>query len=93
MNNENLFEGISDLNSKLFVASLGALLVGKDSGLKIRCNAEEMKAISEAFIATKNLHEDLQNSKSSFKSISSKLQIKNEKAIQFERVLGIRWPL
>lgn len=90
---KDLFEGIDSLNDRLFATSLYSLIVGKDAGFKLRASKKEMSALSEVLKATKTLHEELNKEDATLISISSKLHEKNLKAIEFERLFGIRWPL
>jgi peptidoglycan hydrolase CwlO-like protein len=82
-----------NLNKKIFEIALSSILIGKDTSLKIRGNKKEMKAITEAFRATKNFHEELYKEDASLESISLKLQEKREKIAEFEKIIGIRWPI
>ena len=81
------------LNKKIFEIALTSFLVGKDTSLKIRGNKKEMKAITEAFRATKNFHEELYREGATLESISLRLQEKREKIAEFEKIIEIRWPI
>ena len=77
----------------MFVASLGAWLVGKYVNTKLRGNRDEVTAISNALSASRRFQEELNKPGATVDSVVDKLRIKNMSAAEFERVLGVRWPL
>ena len=78
---------------KLLLASLGAWLVGKTVSTKIRGTKEEIRAVANALMASKRFHEELRKPGATLESVSQKLRLKHATAAEFERVLGVRWPL
>lgn len=91
---EDLFEGMYlNLTGKLFLASLGAWMVGKTVNTKIRGNSDEITAVSNALMASKKFQEELHRPGATVDSVIEKLHIKQMSAAEFERVLGVRWPL
>lgn len=93
-NDETLNEGgYLNLTGKIFLASLGAWLVGKVINTKLRGNRDEIQAVSNALMASKRFQDELRRPGASVESVIEKLRIKQMSASEFERVLGVRWPL
>jgi hypothetical protein len=91
---ENLFEGgYLNLTGKILLASLGAWLVGKVVNTKLRGNQDEITAVSNALMASRRFQEELRKPGASVQSVIEKLRIKQMSASEFERVLGVPWPL
>lgn len=91
---ETLIEGsYLNLTGKIMLASLGAWMIGKVVNTKIRGNESEVKVIANALRASKRFQEELRRPGASVQSVMEKLNVKNMSAAEFERVLGIRWPL
>ena len=91
---ETLIEGsYLNLTGKIMLASLGAWMIGKIVNTKIRGNESEVKVIANALRASKKFQEELRRPGASVQSVMEKLNVKNMSAAEFERVLGIRWPL
>ncbi len=91
---ENLSEGYYlNLTGKLLLASLGAWLVGKVVNTKIRGNQDEMNAVANALMASRRFQDELHRPGASVQSVIEKLKIKQMSASEFERVLGVAWPL
>jgi predicted sulfurtransferase len=91
---ENLFEGgYLNLTGKILLASLGAWLVGKVVNTKLRGNQDEITAVSNALMASRRFQDELHKPGASVQSVIEKLHIKQMSAAEFERVLGVPWPL
>lgn len=86
-------EVYNSLTGKLLLASIGAWFVGKTVNTKIRGTQQEIKAITNALIASKRFQEELHRPGATVESIAKKLKIKHVSAAEFERALGVRWPL
>lgn len=86
-------EGYLNLTGKIFLASLGAWLVGKVVNTKLRGNRDEVTAVSNALMASRRFQEELRRPGATVQSVIEKLRIKQMSAAEFERVLGVRWPL
>jgi hypothetical protein len=86
-------EGYLNLTGKIFLASLGAWMVGKYVNTKLRGSRDEVAAVSNALMASKRFQEELRRPGASVQSVIEKLHIKQMSAAEFERVLGIKWPL
>lgn len=93
--NDDLLQegGYLSLTGKMLVASLGAWLVGKFVTTKIRGNRDEISAVSGALMASKRFQEELNRPGATVDSVMEKLRVKQMSASEFERVLGVRWPL
>jgi hypothetical protein len=91
---ETLAEGgYLNLTGKIMLASLGAWMLGKIVNTKIRGNQSEVSVITNALLASRRFQDELRRPGASVQSVIEKLQVKNMTAIEFERVLGVRWPL
>jgi hypothetical protein len=91
---KDLFEGTdTNLAGKMLLASLGAWLVGKSVNTKVRGNVNEVTAISNALLASKSLQEELRSPGATVESVTVKLRAKQASATEFERVIGVPWPL
>lgn len=88
--NERLYV---NLTGKLLLASLGAWLVGKVVNTKIRGNEDEISAVSNALMASRRFQDELNKPGASVQSVIEKLRVKQMSASEFERVLGVKWPL
>jgi len=78
---------------KIFFATLGAWLVGKTVNTKLRGSRKEVEAVANALSASKRFQDELNRPGASVESVVQKLGIKHMSATEFERVLGIPWPL
>lgn len=92
--NEGVFGdfGISTVG-KVFLAGVAAWLVGRASNIKVRGTPEEVKALKNALMSSKKFQQELNKPGATVQSIMDKLQLKNISAQEFERKLGIPWPL
>jgi hypothetical protein len=86
-------DGYLNLTGKLLVASLGAWLVGKYTNTKLRGSSEEVEAVKNALLSSRKFQDELQRPGATVASVMEKLRIKQMSAAEFERVLGVRWPL
>lgn len=91
--NELFESGQFNPTSKLLFATLGAWITGKRMNVKVRGTLDEVTAITDALMATKRLHEELLRCDATVETITEKLQKKKESATEFERILGIPWPM
>lgn len=81
------------LLGKVFFTAVAAWLVGKLTNLKIRGTEDEVMAVSNAMMASHRFQEELQSPGATVESVMNKLGLKHASAREFERVLGIEWPL
>lgn len=82
-----------NLLGKIFFAAVGAWLVGKAVNLKIRGTPEEVQAVTNAMMASRTFQEELSRSGATVESVMQKLGLKHASAREFERILGVPWPL
>lgn len=82
-----------NFTGKLMLASLGAWLVGKVVNTKIRGRQEEIQAVANALMASRRFQDELNKPGASVQSVVEKLRLKQLSAVEFERVLGVPWPL
>ena len=78
---------------KLFIGALGAWIVGKATKTKVRGTPEEIRAVAMALASSRRFQEELENDGATVKSVMAKLDVKNMSAKEFERILGVPWPL
>jgi len=78
---------------KIFLTSVAAWLVGKAINLKIRGTPEEVNAVAQAMIDSRRFQEELERPGATVDSVMNKLNLKHASAREFERVLGIKFPL
>lgn len=91
---ETLIEGgYLNLTGKLMLVTLGAWMLGKVVNTKLRGSEREVKAIVNALLSSRRFQNELHSPGASVQSVMEKLNVKNMSAVEFERVLGIRWPL
>ena len=92
--NQNIQEsGYMSLTGKIFLAALGSWVVGKAVGTKLRGTESEVTAVANALMASRRFQDELNKPGSSVQSVMEKLRIKQMSATEFERVLGVRWPI
>ena len=67
--------------------------MGKVVNTKIRGNQDEMNTVANALMASRRFQDELHRPGASVQSVIEKLKIKQMSASEFERVLGVAWPL
>lgn len=82
-----------NLLGKVFLATVGAWLVGKATHTKIRGTQHEINTLANAMTASRRFQDELKMPGASVQSVMNKLGVKHMSAREFERVFGIRWPL
>jgi len=82
-----------NLLGKIFFASVGAWLVGKAVNMKIRGTPEEIQVVSNAMMASRRFQDELSRPGATVESVMQKLGLKHASAREFERILGVPWPL
>lgn len=90
---ERLNELHVNLVGKIFLATLGAALVGKVVNTKLRGTKEQVTVIANALMASRKFQDELNRSGASVESVMQKLNVKNMSAAEFERTFNIKWPL
>ena len=82
-----------NLLGKIFFAAVGAWLVGKAVNMKIRGTPEEVQAVTNAMMSSRRFQEELESRGATVESVMAKLNLKHASAQEFERILGVPWPL
>lgn len=82
-----------NLLGKIFFAAVGAWLVGRATNLKIRGSQEEIQAVANAMTASHRFQEELARPGATVESVMQQLGLKHASAREFERILGVSWPL
>jgi len=82
-----------NLVGKIFFAAVAAWLVGRATNLKIRGTQEEISAVTNAMMASRRFQEELSYPGATVESVMQKLGLKHASAREFERILGIQFPL
>jgi hypothetical protein len=78
---------------RIFFAACAAWLIGKATNLKLRGTPEEMNAVANAMLSSRRFQEELNSPGATVESVMQKLGLKHASAREFERILGIPWPL
>ncbi|MFA5706843.1 MAG: NUDIX domain-containing protein [Candidatus Neomarinimicrobiota bacterium] len=81
------------LVGKVFFGSIAAWLVGRALGIKIRGTPRQVNAVKDAMLSSRKFRDELQRPGASIDTVINKLNLKNASAQEFERVLGVKWPL
>lgn len=90
---ENINELKMNLLGKIFFGTLAAWLVGKAVNTKLRGSRDEIAAVENALMSSRRFQDELNRPGASVDSVIQKLGIKHMSAQEFERVLGVPWPL
>lgn len=85
--------GYLSLTGKMFLATLGAWMVGKYVNTKIKGSRDEVQAVTNALLASKKFQEELRKPGATVQSVIDKLHVKQMSASEFQRVFGVPWPL
>jgi len=89
----NLNELHLNLVGKMFFASVGAWLMGRLTNMKVRGTPEEVDAVANVLMSSRRFQDELSRPGASVESVTQKLGIKHSSAKEFERILGVPWPL
>ena len=82
-----------NLLGKIFFTACAAWLVGKATNVKVRGTEQEIRALSNAMMASKRFQDELRQPGATVESVMAKLGLKHANAREFERVLNVPWPL
>ncbi len=82
-----------NLLGKIFFTACAAWLVGKATNMKVRGSEQEVNAVSNAMMASRRVQDELRRPGASVESVMEKLGLKHATAREFERILGVPWPL
>ena len=61
--------------------------------MKVRGTPDEVDAVAEALMSSKRFQDELKKPGATVQSVVELLGLKHASASQFERILGIPWPL
>ena len=78
---------------KLFLAALAGAVLGKRMGYQVRGTQQEVDAVKSALMSSKAFRQELQKPGASVDSVINKLNLKRASAREFEKKLGVPWPL
>lgn len=82
-----------NLLGKIFFTACAAWLVGKATNLKVRGTEQEVRAVSNAMLASRRFQEELRKPGATVQSVIDKLGLKHASAREFERILGVPFPI
>ena len=82
-----------NLVGKMMFSAIGAWLVGKATNMMLRGTQAEIDAVANAMMASKRFQEELNRDGATVESVMQKLNLKHATAKEFERILGVPFPL
>ena len=82
-----------NLLGKIFFAACAAWLVGKATNVKVRGTRAEIDAVTNAMMSSRRFQDELRRPGATVESVMQKLGLKHASAREFERILGVPWPL
>jgi hypothetical protein len=80
-------------NKKLIDKTIVALYLGESMDWKLGGTRQQLKALSEALVATRDFEQKLMSETTELPIVSEALRVKHAYAREFERVFGQPWPL
>ena len=94
MKEENIVSELKlNVLGKILLVTLGAWIVGKVVSTKIRGSKTDVETIGNALMASRRFQDELNHPGASVDSVIRKLDLKHMSTSEFERVLGVPWPL
>lgn len=78
---------------KMALAGMAAWVMGRATRLKLRGSPEEVAAVAAALLASRKFREEMMRPGATVEDVVAKLRLKNATADEFERVLGVKFPL
>lgn len=82
-----------NLLGKLALLAIAATVVGKVTNVKLRGTKQEIDTISNAIVSSRRFQEEISKPGATVQSVMSKLGMKQMSAKEFERLLGIPFPM
>lgn len=82
-----------NLLGKVFLVAVASWLVGKATNLKLRGSHAEVEAVANAMMASRRFQEELSRPGASMDSVMDRLGLKHATAQEFERILGVPFPI
>jgi len=77
---------------KLFFASLAAYLAGAKSIIKLKGTPEQIRALTNAIMASKEFQDEISREGATVESVIEKMRFKNMTAADFKRITGKPFP-
>ena len=84
--------GVS-VTGKVFLAAVAASLLGKISNVRVRGTQEQIDALKDALMASREFQDELERPGATVQQVMDKLQLKNISAEEFERRFGVPFPI
>lgn len=78
---------------KLFFTGLAAWILHKSSKLKIKGSPQEIEAIANAIQSSRAFQDEIRKPGATVDSVMQKLKLKHARGAEFERILGVPFPL
>lgn len=78
---------------KLFFAGLAAWIMHRSSKLKIKGSPREIDAIANAIQSSRAFQDEIKKPGATIDSVMEKLKLKYARGEEFERILGVPFPL
>lgn len=92
--NEGFFDSFQiSTVGKLFLASVAASILGKATSIKVRGTPDEIEVLKRTLLSSKAFQNELHRPGATVQSIMDKLHLAHIDADEFERILGVPWPL
>jgi len=80
-------------NEKLIEMTIAAILNGEPLSWVFSCSKSQLKALTEALVATRQFEKKLFNENACLVEVSDALRVKHAYAKAFQRAFGQKWPL
>lgn len=78
---------------KLFFAACAAWIAGHATSVKLRGTLDEVNAVTAAIVSSRKFQDEMNRPGATVASVLEKLNLKHASAVEFERRLGVPWPL
>lgn len=82
-----------NLFGKVLFTAIAAAIVGRPVNIKLRGTADELNAIVRIINASRAFNDELVRPGATVETLSQLLGTKHAAAREFERILGVSWPL
>ena len=89
----SLLEEEFSFTGKILLGLMGVAFLQGFSNAKVKGTPRQIDAIAEVLRSSKRFQDELHKPGATVDSVIEKLGLKNASAAQFEKVLGIKWPL
>lgn len=78
---------------KLFFTGLAAWILHKASRLKIKGSPQEIQAIANAIQSSRAFQDEIRQPGATVDSVMQKLKLKYVRGEEFEKIMGVKFPL